>query len=300
MTPPPPSPSSSALHGHSSQHDPLGAWFSAPDEQLLVIGGPCVLESDAINQRIGETLRDACGELGIPYVFKASCDKANRSSIRSPRGPGMKAGLDRLHALRASLGVPVTTDIHEPEQAAWAAAAGIDLLQIPAFLCRQTDLLVAAAETGLAVNVKKGQFLSPEEMRNVVVKLEEGGAERILLTERGTFFGYHRLVNDFLGVGDLVALGRPVCFDATHSTQLPGGDKTSTAGRPDRGPLLARAAVAAGVQAIFLECHPEPSKASSDASTMQPLERIPELLRCLVEIRRAIGPGLVRRQRIGG
>lgn len=266
----------------------LARWFDAPRERLLVIGGPCVLESDETNRRIGETLRDACGELGLPYVFKASYDKANRSSIRSARGPGLAAGLDRLRRMRDLLGVPVTTDIHEPEQAAQAAQA-VDLLQVPAFLCRQTDLLVAAAATGRAVNVKKGQFMAPDEMRNVVTKLEEGGARQIMLTERGTFFGYHRLVNDFIGIGDLMDLGRPVCFDATHSTQLPGGDKTSTAGRPERGPLLARAAIAAGVQALFIECHPEPTKALSDASTMQPLETVPALLRSLVAIRRAIG-----------
>ena len=284
--PPPTAPHSSPVADPPAAR--LAQWFAAPRERLLVIGGPCVLESDETNRRIGETLRDACGELGLPYVFKASYDKANRSSIRSARGPGLAAGLDRLRRMRDLLGVPVTTDIHEPEQAAQAAQA-VDLLQVPAFLCRQTDLLVAAAATGRAVNVKKGQFMAPDEMRNVVTKLEEGGARQIMLTERGTFFGYHRLVNDFIGIGDLMDLGRPVCFDATHSTQLPGGDKTSTAGRPERSPLLARAAIAAGVQALFIECHPEPTKALSDASTMQPLETVPSLLRSLVAIRRAIG-----------
>jgi 2-dehydro-3-deoxyphosphooctonate aldolase (KDO 8-P synthase) len=264
-------------------------WFSAPSGQcrpLLIIAGPCVLESDEINLRIGETVRDACARLRLPYIFKASYDKANRSSIRSARGPGLAEGLERLARLRARLGVPVTTDIHEPEQARPAAEA-VDVLQIPAFLCRQTDLLVAAASTGRPVNAKKGQFMAPEEMRNVVHKLGEGGAKQIMLTERGTFFGYHRLVNDFIGVGDLMGLGCPVCFDVTHSTQLPGGDKTATAGRPERGPLLARAAVAAGVDALFLECHPQPTKALSDASTMQPLESIPALLEQLVRIRDA-------------
>jgi 2-dehydro-3-deoxyphosphooctonate aldolase (KDO 8-P synthase) len=258
---------------------------------LLIIGGPCVLESDETNLAIGTLLRDTCASLGMPYVFKASYDKANRSSVRSARGPGLAAGLDRLARLRERLGVPVTTDIHEPEQAASAATVA-DILQIPAFLCRQTDLLVAAASTGKPVNVKKGQFLAPDEMRNVVVKLSEGGATRVMLTERGTFFGYHRLVNDFIGLGDMMALGAthgfPVCFDVTHSTQLPGGDKTSTGGRPDRAPLLARAAVAAGVHAIFLECHPEPSKSLSDASTALPLETVPALLRSLHAVRAAI------------
>ncbi|MBL9121594.1 MAG: 3-deoxy-8-phosphooctulonate synthase [Phycisphaerae bacterium] len=262
-------------------------WFSAPRRSMLVIAGPCVLESDEINRQIGEVVGEACGALGLPYVFKASYDKANRSSIRSARGPGLAAGLDRLAAMRERLGVPVTTDIHEPVQALPAARV-VDMLQIPAFLCRQTDLLVAAAATGRPVNAKKGQFMAPEEMRNVVQKLGEGGAKEVMLTERGTFFGYHRLVNDFIGIGDLMALGCPVCFDATHSTQLPGGDKTATAGRPDRGPLLARAAVAAGVDALFLECHPTPEKALSDASTMQPLGAVPGLLRTLVRIREAM------------
>ena len=281
----------------------LDAWFSAPQEELLVIAGPCVLETDAINRQIGETLRDTCSELGLPYVFKASFDKANRSSIHSARGPGEVDGLDRLRRLRATLGVPVTTDIHTPEQAA-AAAGAVDILQIPAFLCRQTDLLVAAASTGAIVNVKKGQFMAPEEMGNVITKLKQSRssesandskrASRVMLTERGTFFGYHRLVNDFIGIGDLMTLGCPVCFDATHSTQLPGGEKTSTGGRPERGPLLARAAIAAGVHALFIECHPDPTRATSDASTMQPLETVPALLRCLVAVRRALAESGVR------
>ncbi len=264
----------------------LDGWFADPSASLLVIGGPCVLESDALNRTIGETLRAVCQELNLPFVFKASYDKANRSSIRSARGPGLREGLERLAALREHLGVPVTTDIHEPEQAE-AAGAVVDMLQIPAFLCRQTDLLVAAARTGKPVNAKKGQFMAPAEMRHVIQKLREGGASRIMLTERGTFFGYHRLVNDFIGLGDMMDLGCPVCFDATHSTQLPGGDSHSTAGRPERGPLLARAAVASGVHALFLECHPEPAKALSDASTMQPLDAVPGLLRTLVAIRAA-------------
>jgi 2-dehydro-3-deoxyphosphooctonate aldolase (KDO 8-P synthase) len=276
-------------HAADTIRTSLDRWFATPRgaRPLLVIGGPCVLESQETNLRIGETLRDACADLGLVYVFKASYDKANRSSIRSPRGPGQRAGLETLARLRERLGVPVTTDIHEPEQAAPAAAA-VDLLQIPAFLCRQTDLLVAAAATGRAVNVKKGQFMAPEEMRNVLTKLADGGASRILLTERGTFFGYHRLVNDFIGLGDLMGLGAPVCFDATHSAQLPGGGGTATAGRPERVPLLAKAAIAAGVDAVFLECHPDPGTALSDASTMQSLETIPPLLRSLVAIRRAI------------
>lgn len=252
----------------------------------MVIAGPCVLEDEAVNDAIAQTMRDACAALGLSFVFKASYDKANRSSIRSSRGPGMTAGLNELMRVRSKFQVPVTTDVHEPEQAIHAAAVA-DLLQVPAFLCRQTDLLLACADTGKPVNVKKGQFLSPAEMKHVIAKLREGGCRDMMLTERGTFFGYHRLVNDFIGVGDLLDLGQPVCFDVTHSTQLPGGAASSTAGRPDRAELLAKAAVAAGVDAVFIECHPRPAESSSDASTMQPLDQMPRLLERLMAIRKA-------------
>ena len=255
---------------------------------LTVIAGPCVLESSAVNDEIAQTMREACARLGLTYVFKASYDKANRSSVRSARGPGMQNGLDELRRIREQFDVPVTTDVHEPEQAVHAAKV-VDLLQVPAFLCRQTDLLLACADTGRPVNVKKGQFLSPGEMRHVIDKLREGGCRNIMLTERGTFFGYNRLVNDFVGLGDLMDLGQPVCFDVTHSTQLPGAGAASTGGRPDRAELLAKAAVASGVDAVFIECHPHPTESSSDASTMQPLERIPALLECLVAVRQASG-----------
>ena len=258
-----------------------------PRRPLTVIAGPCVLESPRTNDLIAQTLRDVCAEVGLPLVFKASFDKANRSSIRSARGPGIQSGLEELRRIKSEYEVPVTTDVHLPEQAASAAAVA-DLLQVPAFLCRQTDLLLECAATGKPVNVKKGQFLSPAEMKHVVRKLEEGGCRNIMLTERGTFFGYHRLVNDFIGLGDMMDLGRPVCFDVTHSTQLPGAAEQATGGRPDRAALLARAAVAAGVQAIFIECHPEPAKSVSDASTMQPLSAIPDLLRQLQAIRHAM------------
>ncbi len=230
---------------------------------------------------------DVCSDLGLPYIFKASFDKANRSSIRSARGPGSEAGLAELAAIGDEFGVPVTTDIHEPDQAT-AAEQLVDLLQVPAFLCRQTDLLTACAATGKPVNVKKGQFLSPSEMRHVIAKLEEGDCKNIMLTERGTFFGYHRLVNDFTGLGDMLELGPPICFDVTHSTQLPGAGESSTAGRPERAGLLARAAAAAGVHALFIECHPEPMMAKSDASTVQPLEAIPTMLHHVVAIRNAL------------
>lgn len=268
------------------QNHVLESFFAHPHKRLLVIGGPCVLESDAINQHIGETLRDTCAELGLDFVFKASFDKANRSSVKSPRGPGIKSGLERLAKLRESLGVPVTTDVHDASQCQLVAQT-VDMLQVPAFLCRQTDLLLAAADTGKPVNVKKGQFMSPAEMGHVVAKIREGGCRMIMLTERGTTFGYNRLVNDFMGIGDLMELEVPICFDATHSTQLPGAEGDRTGGRPERAPLLAKAAVAAGVSAVFIECHPEPAKALSDASTMLPLSSVPRLCKTLDAIRRA-------------
>ena len=240
---------------------------------LLIIAGPCVIESKEETLLIAETLQSICKESGVGFVFKASFDKANRTSVHSNRGPGFDEGLDILANVKEQLGVSITTDIHEPSQAMKAAEVA-DILQIPAFLCRQTDLLIAAAETGAIVNVKKGQFLSPDEMKHVVTKLHESKCQDIILTERGTFFGYNRLVNDFIGLGDLLAIGPPVCFDVTHSTQLPGAGKDQTAGRPDRAMLLACAATAAGVQAIFIECHPDPQRAASDASTMQPLSKM--------------------------
>jgi 2-dehydro-3-deoxyphosphooctonate aldolase (KDO 8-P synthase) len=271
----------------------IGAIEAGPRAELLILAGPCALESPKINSAIGAFLRDCCAELHVNYIFKASFDKANRSSGRSDRGPGIEAGLHELARLKDELGVPVTTDVHEPAQAARVAEV-VDLLQVPAFLCRQTDLLLACAQTGRAVNVKKGQFMAPAEMKNVLAKLQEGGCRNRMLTERGTFFGYHRLVNDFIGLGDLMDLGAPVCFDITHSTQLPGAGEggLQTAGRPDRAPLLARAAAAAGVHALFFECHPEPAKARSDAATMLALEDVPQMLRTVVEIRQALAGSL--------
>ncbi len=250
-----------------------------PDAPLTIIAGPCTAESYDLCVQIGEVVRDRCAELGFGYVFKASYDKANRTSIHSQRGPGLEEGLQLLEKVGQTLGTPVTTDIHEPQQAAIAAEA-VDILQIPAFLCRQTDLLVAAARTGKVVNVKKGQFVSPAEMTNVVTKLTDASENgpQIMLTERGTFFGYNRLVNDFIGLGDMMELGWPVCFDVTHSTQQPGGQGNTSGGRPDRAPLLAKAAVAAGVQALFIETHPDPANAVSDGATMLPLEKTLALL----------------------
>ena len=257
---------------------------------LAIIAGPCVLESLELGLTIGHAMKKACGAAGLPYVFKASFDKANRSSIHSKRGPGLEQGLKWLEKIKSELGVPATTDIHEPQHAAPVAEV-IDLLQIPAFLCRQTDLLIAAGEAaakhGRAVNVKKGQFLSPGEMKGAIKKLAEAGCTNIMLTDRGNFFGYGRLVNDFIGVGDMMDLG-PVCFDATHSTQLPGAGE-QTGGRPERAPLLARAATAAGVDCLFLETHPEPRTAMSDSSTMLTLEVAAETIATAARIRAAMG-----------
>lgn len=257
-----------------------------PGQPLTIIAGPCLIESAERCMTIAEALRDRCAQRGFGYIFKASYDKANRSSIHSHRGPGYDDGLRVLQQIRDTLEVPVSTDVHETFQATLAGEV-VDLIQIPAFLCRQTDLLVAAARTGKPVNVKKGQFLSPAEMQHVIAKLTESRAAGIMLTERGTFFGYHRLVNDFIGLGDLMDLGWPVCFDVTHSTQQPGGLGMTSGGRPEHAPLLARAAVAAGVNALFIETHPEPEHAMSDAATMLPLDQALMLLDDLAVLRKA-------------
>jgi 2-dehydro-3-deoxyphosphooctonate aldolase (KDO 8-P synthase) len=275
----------------------IGSLVVGDGAPLALLAGPCVLESERTNTLIGATLRDACEALGLSFIYKASFDKANRSSGSSPRGPGMEEGLEELLRLRRELDVPVTTDVHLPEQAERVAQV-VDLLQVPAFLSRQTDLLQACGRTGVPVNIKKGQFLSPGEMRNPVEKVRQAGSRDVMITERGTFFGYHRLVNDFIGIGDLIDLGVPVCFDATHSTQLPGAEGSASGGRPERAPLLAKAAVAAGVHAVFLECHPEPGKAMSDKSTMLRLDDVPPLLEQLAALRQVVtGTGLPRVQK---
>ncbi|MEM6394266.1 MAG: 3-deoxy-8-phosphooctulonate synthase [Planctomycetota bacterium] len=257
------------------------------DQPLTIIAGPCVAESKDLCLTIGQAVQAACQDLGFQLIFKASYDKANRSSVHSARGPGLTQGLNLIADVGQALAAPTTTDIHLPEHAD-PTASRIDLLQIPAFLSRQTDLLLAAAATGKPVNVKKGQFLSPQEMTNVVTKLQEAHAAGIMLTERGTFFGYNRLVNDFTGLGDLLALDYPVCFDVTHSTQQPGGQGTASGGRPDRAPLLAKAAVAAGVHALFIETHPDPANALSDGATMLPLDATLELLPTLAKLHAAL------------
>ncbi len=302
----------------------IGPITIGPAHPLAVIAGPCTLESAELGFDMARVCKAICDDLGLPFIFKASFDKANRSSAGSRRGPGMAEALDTFRAISKELGIPTTTDIHTPEQAEPVAEA-VDLLQIPAFLCRQTDLVVAAAQAaarhGRAVNIKKGQFLSPKEMAGPVRKAKEGGCENILLTERGTFFGYHRLVNDFTGLGDLMELdcssfspvaqasrlceaqehrrdacttkettntwSPPVCFDITHSTQLPGSGE-QTGGRPDRAPLLARAATAAGVHALFIECHPNPLEAWSDGATQLRPDAVRDILTQCAAIRRAM------------
>jgi len=256
---------------------------------LAIIAGPCVIESGEQCLVIGSHVKRICDKLGLAFIFKASFDKANRTSNSSFRGPGLTDGLVVLDRLKKDLGVPVLTDIHEPSQAAVAAAV-VDVLQIPAFLARQTDLLIAAARTGRWVNVKKGQFMAPAEMANAVEKIKSTGNDQILLTERGTFFGYNRLVNDFPGLAVMKDLGYPVIFDITHSTQQPAGQGTQSGGNPQYSPLLARAAVAAGVDGLFLECHPDPRNAKSDAATVMDLKNVESLLaqcRQLAELRRS-------------
>jgi 2-dehydro-3-deoxyphosphooctonate aldolase (KDO 8-P synthase) len=237
------------------------------DEDLFVIAGPCVIESRKICLEIAERLVKVSKITNTGIIFKASFDKANRSSIKSFRGPGIEKGLDILAEVKEKTKLAVLTDVHLPEQASKVADV-VDCLQIPAFLCRQTDLICACAETNLPVNVKKGQFVSPGEMKNVVAKLKSCGNEKITLTERGTFFGYGRLVNDMTAIEQMKQLGCPVVFDATHSTQQPGGLGNASGGQPDMTPLLAKAAVAAGANGLFFEVHPEPKKAKSDASCM--------------------------------
>src|SRR5918998_2101020 len=261
----------------------------APDpSRLFVIAGPCVIESADLCLTIARHVKGVCDKLGLTYVFKASFDKANRSSNASFRGPGMTDGLVTLKRIKEELGLPVLTDVHESEQVPQVAKV-VDILQVPAFLARQTDLLVACGRTGRTVNVKKGQFMAPQEMANAVEKVRSAGGKNILLTERGTFFGYNRLVNDFTGIAVMKTLGCPVVFDITHSTQQPAGMGNQSGGNPQYSPLLARAAVAAGVDGLFLECHPDPKSAKSDAATMLHLNEVEPLLRScrqIAEIRR--------------
>ncbi len=247
------------------------------DVPLFVMAGPCVIESKPLCLDIAGRLLDISRKTEVPIIFKASFDKANRSSYHSFRGPGLEKGLDILSAVRKETTLPVLTDVHEAGQAEPVGRV-VDCLQIPAFLCRQTDLLCACAQTGRPINIKKGQFLSPEEMKNAVEKIRACNNEQIMLTERGTFFGYNRLVNDMTAIDSMKKLGCPAVFDATHSTQQPGGLGRASAGRREMAPLLARAAIAAGADGLFVEVHPEPEKAQSDAACIMPLDWLEGLL----------------------
>jgi 2-dehydro-3-deoxyphosphooctonate aldolase (KDO 8-P synthase) len=252
-------------------------------QNLVLMAGPCVIESEALCFRIAEFLKSLCGRIGLPLIFKASFDKANRSSLSSFRGPGLAEGLRILEKIRREFALPVLTDIHLPDQAAPVAQV-VDLIQIPAFLCRQTDLLVAAAKTGKPVQVKKAQFMAPWDMKNVITKIKDSGNPDVILVERGSSFGYNRLVCDMTSIPLMRQLGCPVVIDATHSTQQPSGLGGSSGGSPELAPVIARAAVAAGADALFLETHPDPQNALSDAACMLPLTELEPLLKCCVDL----------------
>ncbi len=257
------------------------------DQPLFLIAGPCVIESRALVEEIAGRMVEITGRLGIPYVFKASFDKANRSSAKSYRGPGMAEGLKILEHVRDTFRVPVLTDVHEDTPFNEVAAV-VDVLQTPAFLCRQTNFILAACSAGKAVNIKKGQFLSPWEMQNVVDKARSTGNEQILVCERGFTFGYNNLVSDMRALPVMRATGCPVVFDATHSVQLPGGQGASSGGQREFVPVLARAAVAAGVAGVFMETHPDPAQALSDGPNAWPLQQMESLLATLCELDRVV------------
>src|SRR5512139_3510805 len=254
------------------------------DHPFFLIAGPCVVESEQLQMDVAGQLKEMTAALGIPFIFKSSYDKANRSSGKSFRGPGMEKGLEILAKVRKTLGVPVLTDVHT-EQEVPEVAKHVDVLQTPAFLCRQTDFIVAVASAGLPVNIKKGQFLAPHDMKNVVAKAREAsGRDNIMVCERGASFGYNNLVSDMRSLAIMRETGCPVVMDATHSVQLPGGQGTSSGGQREFVPVLARAAVATGVAGVFMETHPDPAKAPSDGPNAWPLARMRELLETLVAI----------------
>ncbi|MGB6297653.1 MAG: 3-deoxy-8-phosphooctulonate synthase [Rivularia sp. (in: cyanobacteria)] len=261
--------------------------FIGDDCKLTLLGGPCVIESEDFTLKMAEEIRKVCERLNISFIFKSSFDKANRTSINSFRGQSLEKGLEILQKVKDKIGVPVITDIHESNQAAPVAQVA-DVLQIPAFLCRQTDLLLAAAATGKAINVKKGQFLAPWDMKNVVKKLEAAGAKNILLTERGTSFGYNTLVVDFRSFPQMRELGYPVVFDATHSVQMPGGQGNKSGGQREFVPYLARAAAAVGIDALFMEVHENPDMAPSDGPNMVPLAQLETVLKGIVRVHAAL------------
>jgi 2-dehydro-3-deoxyphosphooctonate aldolase (KDO 8-P synthase) len=267
------------------RHVTIGNVTIGNDRPLVLIAGPCALESRAHAREMCQALTEITRKLGIGLIYKTSFDKANRTSADTPRGIGMEKGLPILAELRESFGCPVLTDVHEPAHCAPAAAA-VDVLQIPAFLCRQTDLLVAAGETGRAINVKKGQFLAPWDMKQVVAKIAQTGNHNVLVCERGASFGYNTLVSDMRSLPILAETGYPVVFDATHSVQQPGGQGTKSGGQREFVPVLARAAVSVGVAAVFMETHQDPDNAPSDGPNMVKLEDMPALLRTLMEFDR--------------
>jgi len=255
--------------------------------RFILLAGPCVIETEELCLEVGLFMRHLCRKLGVTYVFKASFDKANRTSGKSFRGPGIEAGLEILARVRKRLGVPVVTDIHTEAQAVTAGKV-VDVLQIPAFLCRQTDLIAAAVQTGKIVNIKKGQFLSPAEMGQVAEKAKSAGGRKLMLTERGTTFGYNNLVADMRSIPIMQRFGFPVVFDATHSVQLPGGGGDKSSGQREFAPVLARCAAAAGVDGLFIETHPEPEKALSDGPNMVPLGEMEKLMKAVLKIK-AVG-----------
>ena len=267
------------------RHIAVGSFEIGNDLPLVMIAGPCALESRAHALEMSQALKEMADRLGIGLIYKTSFDKANRTSIDSPRGVGLDQALPILAEVRERVGLPVLTDVHAPDQCAVVAEA-VDVLQIPAFLCRQTDLLVAAARTGKAINVKKGQFLAPWDMANVVEKIRRAGNDRVLVCERGASFGYNTLVSDLRALPILARTGCPVVFDATHSVQQPGGQGSTSGGQREFVPLLARAAVAAGVAAVFLETHQDPDNAPSDGPNMIPIKELPELVATLIEFDR--------------
>ena len=265
----------------------LASFEVGADRPFFLIAGPCVIESESLVIEVAGRLRDITETLGIPFIFKASFDKANRSSRSSFRGPGLEKGLEALSRVRKQIGVPVLTDVHEDTPLAEVAEV-VDVLQTPAFLCRQTNFIVAACSLGKPVNIKKGQFLSPGEMQNVVDKARSTGNAQIMVCERGFSFGYNNLVSDMRSLAVMRATGCPVVFDATHSVQLPGGQGDASGGQREFVPVLARAAVAAGIAGLFMETHPDPAKALSDGPNAWPLDRMGSLLTTLVELDLAV------------
>ncbi len=254
---------------------------------LAVISGPCVIESEEHALSTAETLASICQKLNIPLIYKSSYDKANRSAGSSFRGPGLEKGLRILEKIKTELDLPVLTDVHSPEEATEAGKI-CDVIQIPAFLCRQTDLILAAGQSGAVVAVKKGQFMAPWDMKNVVEKILSTGNEQIILTDRGTSFGYNNLVSDMRGIPLMQKLGFPVCFDASHSVQLPGGHGTSSGGQREFIPTLARSSIAAGCDCLFIESHPNPSQAKSDKDSVYPFSELPTLLKQLKQLHELI------------